>query len=918
MTAPAAIVDAVVDFYQNLFDHVFSKPFRARLRTDRLRRGAVERQVQEAADASSQALIRLFTNEALTVAQVRAVLKGWSRLPELVRLEDISNANASPEQIVERLLGEIPCPPGVKRRKQEALYRVALHSTIQVLMLVGPRMAEWQRLSFAQTYELPRKVIARLNEISEQLAFGRSGQESVDERYELTYRDHLLQRFYRVEAGTVRMTTNMDVDLRELFVMPRARARARRSMTGAASAHATGKLLRLTEARRSFEAPGSPDGQKQDDNVSPLLDLVRRHERLIIVGAPGSGKSSFLEWLQLQLASGDQELHLAGNQAIPLLLRVRQLDPTRLPQGTDLVARATGSADRATLMPRGWIQRQMQAGRVLFLLDGLDETDPELRTRHVLPWLSRLCREYPRCHYIVSSRPVGHAEGSLGALGFVECDLLDFDEAQIKEYTHHWCTAVRLARNEPEEEARTAGEVDGAQIVKSFKEHRYIRDLARNPLMLSAICLVNYFEGGRLPEDRVLLYRLCVEGLLHHWDQRRGIQADFGLEEKLRVCREVAIAMQAADRAEWPAEQVLSVVSDALGDAARARNLLEHIRYRTGLLLERRPGVFAFAHLTFQEYLAALAIREGNRLGIDADRLVREHNDGRWHEVIALYCGLAPVTAAKTILEKLMVQSDTVSLGDVLAEAYLSTGRGLPSDAEFRKAVLRRIAIAPAITGSALDRFDPSEAASIAHSSVGKITSHISTSHALRWFFRRTRQIDIDSIISRLSNPVHTTRTNPVAISELIFLAHKAADSQSSERLLNLSRLYQLPGPSFPAATYASQADIALIGMAQSDFLANTSITADSLVAHAISLIRIDSDKNAFSAPVIDALDNIFKHRRGSPLGASELNLLARHVGRLAQAMPNDTFGNSARESMLRWLATVEQPHPRNRSRKSS
>ncbi len=36
---------------------------------------------------------------------------------------------------------------------------------------------------------------------------------------ELSYRDY--QRFHRVEAGTGRMTTNLDVDLRELFVMPR-------------------------------------------------------------------------------------------------------------------------------------------------------------------------------------------------------------------------------------------------------------------------------------------------------------------------------------------------------------------------------------------------------------------------------------------------------------------------------------------------------------------------------------------------------------------------------------------------------------------------------------------------------------------------------------------------------------------------
>src|SRR5207245_2675425 len=110
-------------------------------------------------------------------------------------------------------------------------------------------------------------------------------------------------------------------------------------------------------------------------------------------------------------------------QALPLLLRVRQLDPRQLPNDAALIEKATASNDRATLMPVGWIRRQMQAGRVLFMLDGLDEVEPELRDRYVIPWLAELCREYPDCRYLVSSRPVGYPPGALRTLGFVECDV---------------------------------------------------------------------------------------------------------------------------------------------------------------------------------------------------------------------------------------------------------------------------------------------------------------------------------------------------------------------------------------------------------------------------------------------------------------------------------------------------------------
>jgi hypothetical protein len=153
--------------------------------------------------------------------------------------------------------------------------------------------------------------------------------------------------------------------------------------------------------------------------------------------------------------------------------------------------------------------------------------------------------------------------------------------------------------------------------------------------------------------------------------------------------------MQADDRAEYEADRVQQVFVNVLPDSERAKLLLEHIRYRTGLLLERRPDIFAFAHLTFQEYLAARSIYEGNRLDFDANRLAREHADGRWKEVIALYCGLASTAFARTMIEKLSDQPDSLELASVLTEAYLSAGPELLQDATFRRRVLERIAIAP-------------------------------------------------------------------------------------------------------------------------------------------------------------------------------------------------------------------------------
>jgi len=801
-----AIAGQVIDFYAKVFGRLFSRPFRTQI-ADPLKRRAVVRQVEEAADAASQSLTRFFLSQKLREREVGAALEDIARPLGRLKPEDVANPNVTPEAVVGRLLAARPARQGALG----PVSAVALHSAVQVLMLVGPVMAEWQKLNFSSGFELPGRLVSRLNQISAQLdAIVPSGEAGADEDYEIQYRDYLLQRFYRVEAGTVRMTTNLDVDLRELFVMPRVRPRPLPDPQDIREPGDAATLMDLAAARKIFARAREdmPDRQPQaEDPGIPALEQVSHSLRTVIVGFPGSGKSTFFEWLQLRVAGVEEPLPMAGEQAIPLLLRVRQLDPRSLPRGAALIEKATESRDRVKLMPQGWVERQMKAGRVLFMLDGLDETEPKLRDRYVLPWLAEICKEYPECAYLMSSRPVGYPPGTLRLLEFTECNLLDFDKSQIAEYARHWCTAVRLARNEPAEEARREGAEDGNRICEGFKDHPHICNLARNPLMLSAVCLVNYFEGSQLPKDRLILYRLCVEGLLHHWDQRRGLHSEFALAEKLRVCRELALEMQAGNRAEYEADKVQRVFAEVLGQPERAGNLLEHVRYRTGLLLERRPGIFAFAHLAFQEYLAALAVQEGNRAGVDADQLVREHEDGRWEEVIALYCGMAPSPAVRALIERLIVQPDSRNFSTVLGKAYLSARAEVLQDPTLRRRVSERIAVAPASVGpSVLSRFPAYEVAPIANSNAGRIQSEINVSEAYRWLVDRPDKLDADSLARRLS-AWHTMTLAGTA--EASLLLHAFAPDRLLSEVASQTEMYSAAAP----FGWACQAEIALLGL---------------------------------------------------------------------------------------------------------
>lgn len=773
------------------------------------------RQVEESADAASQSLTRFFVNGQLSDQEVRDILGGFTKLSSLLALEQIANPNLAPESVVEDLLTRMPCPQALRQTRQDAVYRVALHSVVQTLMLVGRVMGQWQTVNFSSTFELPRRVVEQLNVISDQMnALGASGQDAADRRFELIYRDYLLQRFHRVEAGTVKMTTNMNIDLRELFVMPRVLVRPQRKKKSGALV-AESDPLSLALAREIFgqaieTAPESAQKKTKDRSIKALKQ-VKRKLRNVIVGLPGSGKSTLFEWLQLQVAAVETAYPLGGEQAIPLLLRVRQLNPKTLPTEAAMIEKATASSDHAALMPEGWVERQMTAGRVLFMLDGLDETEPELCDDYILPWLAQLCEKYPGCAYLVSSRPVGYPQGALRSLRFTESDLQNFEDAEIAEYVRHWCVARRLAQDEPEAEARREGAAEGAAIVNDFNRNPYVRNLAQNPLMLSAICLVNYFERGKLPEDRAVLYKLCVEGLLHHWDSRRGIHSEFTLEEKLRTCREVALAMQAEERAEYEAKRVERIFSVTLGDPDRARKLLEHIRYRSGLLIERRAGMFAFTHLTFQEYLAAQAVYEGNHLEIDAKQLAKEHNDGRWKEVIALYCGDASASEARKMINRLIEQPDTIELSEVLAEAYFSSGPKLAQDKNLRQKVIERLAVAPFKRESQLGRFSADEVAPIANLFVGKSRNEDTGSESYFWLHGHAQYMDEPTLLDTLQG---WRRLHPMQIGEIIYLLHRRGSSEALQWIAKNKDIYESPGPKFwIGEIYSTQAEMALLGL---------------------------------------------------------------------------------------------------------
>lgn len=127
--------------------------------------------------------------------------------------------------------------------------------------------------------------------------------------------------------------------------------------------------------------------------------------------------------------------------------------------------------------------------------------------------------------------------------------------------------------------------------------------------------------------------------------------------------------------AEIPEKEVLRHFSEVLPDLGRskedAKRIIAEIRDRSGLLVERRPGFFAFSHLTFQEYLCALDYARIKHF----EELCEHYEEPWWHEVIVLAAG-SPGAGGGVIPRKLLAKKEAAAV--LLAAQCLYTEADMP------------------------------------------------------------------------------------------------------------------------------------------------------------------------------------------------------------------------------------------------
>lgn len=354
--------------------------------------------------------------------------------------------------------------------------------------------------------------------------------------------------------------------------------------------------------------------EMEEIKVQELLD--RRETLFLMTGEAGAGKTTSLR--RLAIIAIDRALE-HPDAAIPVCLNADELVDPAIP----LLSVATDATRLLTHeQSPAFTTVDLEHGKVVFLIDGLDELPGCLERKLALEAITAAHAKYSKCRFVLASRDYPFVHDIVERFSFQRYHITPLSFRQAGRMIQRLSQGKSLSENDTNEMLRRLENVHGLQL---------------NPLLVTVFVATTDYARTDIPANITELFKKFTEIMLGRWHKTKAVGQQFHQPLKDFVLKRLGFALHNSRRTSMQLSECRAIIETELTDRGHRTDfetLFNEVVYHAGLL--RIEGdLVSFRHMMLQEFFAGRGIET-------PEFLTKVVTDVWWTKAVVFYFGEHP------------------------------------------------------------------------------------------------------------------------------------------------------------------------------------------------------------------------------------------------------------------------------------